>query len=119
MTGEDLPWTPDVDALTRAALCLESHDYPPNFLLAYDEAWQLMQQVSRLVQDATNGNETTSHIFAWLVNAGQRGFAPHRDHQPDDIRQSFRKDGTPRSVSSWIALTDATPGTSCLYVVPA
>ena len=34
------------------------------------------------------------------------------------IARGFRSDGSPRHVTCWIALTDATPASSCLHVVP-
>lgn len=78
----------------------------------------------------------------------QSGFSPHRDRQPDDIAASFhsrptttdcdaningpdsnnvnqhgvnRKQeyGMAKYVTMWMALSDATPENSCLYVIPA
>ena len=50
--------------------------------------------------------------------ACQSGWSPHRD-RPATGPDSFREDGTPRYLTAWVALTDATPETSCLYVLPA
>eukprot|EP00957_Ditylum_brightwellii_P093488 7119869-Ditylum_brightwellii.AAC.1 len=59
------------------------------------------------------------------------GFSPHRDRQPDEeeepkkgmtggdiVKRSFHKDGQAKYVTMWMALTDATPENSCLYVLP-
>jgi ectoine hydroxylase-related dioxygenase (phytanoyl-CoA dioxygenase family) len=59
-------------------------------------------------------------MLAWRVDArrGEAGFAPHRDRQPDSAPASFRADGSPKYASCWLAVTDATPETGCLYVIP-
>mgnify|MGYP000195887637 CR=1 FL=1 len=51
---------------------------------------------------------------------GEAGFSPHRDRQPDDVQNSsFRKDGSPKYSTCWVALSErACPENSCLYVVP-
>ena len=46
------------------------------------------------------------------------GWSPHRD-RPMFSEASFRSDGSAKYTTTWIALTDATPETSCLYCVPA
>lgn len=59
-------------------------------------------------------------MLAWRVDAakGEAGFAPHRDRQPDNAPASFRSDGTAQYTSCWLAVTDANPDSSCLYVIP-
>ena len=59
-------------------------------------------------------------MLAWRVDAakGEAGFAPHRDRQPDNAPASFRSDGTAQYTSCWLAVTEANPDTSCLYVIP-
>lgn len=51
-------------------------------------------------------------------NQGQRGFAPHRDRQPDDAAATFRADGSAMYATCWVPFTAATPDNSCLYVIP-
>lgn len=69
---------------------------------------------------AATGNRPNMDMLAWRVDAaaGEAGFSPHRDRQPDNAAASFRADGTPRYATCWLALADATPDTGCLYVVP-
>jgi hypothetical protein len=53
--------------------------------------------------------------------AAAAGFQPHRDRAPDEPRGSFRdpaKAHGPKYSTMWVALTNATPNNSCLYVVP-
>mmetsp|Transcript_38659 Transcript_38659/g.93083 ORF Transcript_38659/g.93083 Transcript_38659/m.93083 type:complete len:495 (-) Transcript_38659:59-1543(-) len=62
-------------------------------------------------------------MLAWHIDPrlNQSGFSPHRDRQPDSpgaLERSFYADGRAKYVTHWIALTDATPENSCLYVIP-
>ena len=62
-------------------------------------------------------------MLAWHIDPclNQSGFSPHRDRQPDtpsSLRNSFYDDGQAKYVTHWIALSDATPENSCLYVIP-
>ena len=102
--------------------------WPPSFIFMYDEAWGLVRHVSGMMAHITGGNENSFDMLAWLVDpnggtgAATRGFPPHRDRQPDDIRASFRDGGgacaQPKYATCWIALTDAVPDNSCLYMIP-
>jgi ectoine hydroxylase-related dioxygenase (phytanoyl-CoA dioxygenase family) len=58
--------------------------------------------------------------LAWHVDArnGESGFSPHRDRQPDDSKGTFRPDGSAMYTTCWIALSEASPETGCLYVIP-
>lgn len=51
-------------------------------------------------------------------NKGHAGFSPHRDRQPPDAAATFRPDGSAMYSTCWVALTDAVPDNSCLYVLP-
>jgi hypothetical protein len=110
-----------VAALARGVEALEAQGWPATFILAFDEAWALLEQAAALVREAT-GNEPNLDVLAWKVDParGQGGFSPHRDRQPADVEGSFRGDrGSARYVTCWMALSDATPENSCLYCVPA
>lgn len=55
--------------------------------------------------------------FAFFhVSSGQRGWGPHRD-RPTMPR--LPPDNFPAYLTLWLALTPATPESSCIYVVPA
>ena len=45
-------------------------------------------------------------------------FSPHRDRQPETVASSFHDDGQAKYMTMWMALTDANPENSCLYVIP-
>lgn len=69
-------------------------------------------------------------VLAWHIDPvrDQAGFSPHRDRQPNtrrELQQSFYPEedaeaggGQAKYVTHWVALADATPENSCLYVLP-
>jgi hypothetical protein len=69
---------------------------------------------------AATGNRVNMDALAWHVDArnGESGFSPHRDRQPEVSPSTFRSDGSAMYTTCWIALSDATPETGCLYVIP-
>ena len=94
--------------------------WPATFILMYDEAWQLADLANQKMRSLTS-NINNGDMLAWDIdpNRDEAGFSPHRDRQPDDIPSSFHStSGMPKYSTAWIALTDATPENSCLYVVP-
>ncbi len=59
---------------------------------------------------------------AWYIDPRENaaGFSPHRDRQPtnEEVENSFHKDGQAKYVTLWMALSNATPENSCIYVIP-
>lgn len=96
--------------------------WPATLILLYDEAWVIAHHYGALVSAACGGaNVMSFDMLAWLIvpSEGHAGFAPHRDRQPSDVRGSFHGDGSPKYCTAWVALGDADPDTSCLYLVRA
>ena len=56
-------------------------------------------------------------LWAWYVCPGfdSHGWRPHRDKS----RLALLPDGSPQTLTLWLPLTDATPQTGCIHVVPA
>ena len=120
------------------------HSLPATFVLLFDETWKLARESYHLLlQDDDRKKDTEQHqqsqkgilhrnsstmafnfdMLAWYIDPklNQAGFSPHRDRQPDslaDLKQSFYSDGQAKYITHWIALADATPENSCLYVIP-
>ena len=117
--------------------------WPATLILLYDEAWVIAHHYGSRVSAACGGNVMSFDMLAWLIapSEGQAGFAPHRDRQPPDVRSSFHPDGSPKYCTAWfvllltlaltvaltvaltlnltrVALGDADPDTSCLYLIP-
>eukprot|EP00877_Chromochloris_zofingiensis_P008660 jgi/Chrzof1/4047/Cz13g18120.t1 len=105
--------------LAVAVVQLLQHGWPPSFLMVFDELWCIIHQLSGVMKEVT-GNACNMDVLAWYVdpNQGQRGFAPHRDRQPDDAAATFRADGSAMYATCWVPFTAATPDNSCLYVIP-
>lgn len=110
----------DVSRLARGVEGILRAGWPASFIVMFDEAWVLIDYLSEVMRNAT-GNACNMDVLAWYVdpNRGQAGFSPHRDRQPDDSPSTFRGDGSAMYTTAWVALTDAEPSNSCLYVVPS
>jgi hypothetical protein len=85
---------------------------------SYDEAWELAEYITPLLRKAT-GNAPLGDWFSFHVTAARpSGFVgPHRD-KPMAAAETFREDGSPMYATVWVALSDATPESSCLYFIP-
>lgn len=103
----------------------KNHGLPATFILLFDEAWELAFHPStQQIISKTNHEKNVFNfdILAWYIDPseGASGFSPHRDRQPSNemVPSSFHKDGQAKYITLWIALTNATPQNSCLYVIP-
>lgn len=119
------------------------HSLPATFILLFDETWQLARESYHLLLQGDKAKDTQQQqqsqkgilhrnsstmafnfdMLAWYIDPklNQAGFSPHRDRQPDslsDLKQSFYSDEQAKYITHWIALADATPDNSCLYVIP-
>lgn len=114
------------------------HTIPATFVLLFDETWELAAASHQLLlrnnqnQQDEKKNGILKHankmkfnfdMLAWHIDPclDQAGFSPHRDRQPDTLsalQQSFYLDGQAKYITHWIALEDASPENSCLYVIP-
>jgi hypothetical protein len=110
------------EAVSRLAIAvtdLACRNIPEVFAFVYDEFWRLFVSVSRLVSSVLGPayRLTPSDIWMFHVPRGAQaaGWGPHRDM---GTARTFRSDGTPKALSLWIPLTDATPLNGCMYVLP-
>lgn len=115
----EMPWAASLKAMRVGVKRLVRRGWPASLLLMYDEAWAMAHQISKIMQ-AVSGNVNSFDTLAWSISPalGQGGFAPHRDRQPPDVSGSFRADGSPKYATAWVALSEASPDNSCLYMVP-
>lgn len=113
-------WPSSAEHLRKAIEELSNAGFPPSFIVMYDETWKFVERVQKLMHESTGNYACNMDILAWLIdpNKGKSGFSPHRDRQPANVATSFRSDGSPRYSTCWVALSDATPANSCLYVIP-
>ena len=89
---------------------------PASFILLFDETWHLAEKSKKVLNESTlETNRFHADILAWYIE--DNGFSPHRDRQPDEARESFSGLDA-KFVTQWIALSEASPENSCLYMIP-
>lgn len=113
-----IPWGLPLDAMRDAVGNLKGAGLSPVFAYAYDEFWVIFARLHNLIQ-AILGDDymMLPDFWAWHVDprAGEAGWSPHRDKG----RQSLFPDGTPKSLTIWLPLSNANPLNGCMYMLPA
>lgn len=115
------PYQDDIIARLREGVwALRKRKLPPIFLWVFDETWEVfarMDPVWRIAMGPTY--KVLPCFWAWYVPRGvsRSGWPVHRDRTRGAL--NVHKDGRPKTLSVWIALSRATPHNGCMYVVPA
>lgn len=110
-----------VDLSQRLSIAIErahSMGIPPVFIWLFDEPWAAFyRQHATLAAFLGADYRVLPDFWAWRVDpkGGQAGWRPHRDKG----HMALRADGTPKALTLWIPLTEATPLNGCMYIVPA
>jgi SEC-C motif/Phytanoyl-CoA dioxygenase (PhyH) len=90
----------------------------PLLAFLYDEFWYPFFKLHHLYGALLGGKYCLLPDF-WIWNVdpkkGEAGWKPHRDKG----RKALFEDGSPKSLTTWIPLSPATPMNGCMYVVPA
>jgi hypothetical protein len=111
-------WGLDVALMADTVRALSAADLSPLFAFVYDEFWYPFFKLHRFHSALLGGRYCLLPDF-WILNVdpqkGGAGWRPHRDKG----RRALFDDGTPKSLTTWIPLSAATPLNGCLYVVPA
>jgi len=111
-------WGVDTDLMAGAARSLSAAGLSPVFAYMYDEFWYPFFRLHRLYEALLGeGYCLLPDFWVWNVDPkkGEAGWKPHRDRN----RDALREDGSPKSISTWIPLSRATPLNGCIYIVPA
>ena len=121
---------------------LQTSGYPPVFILMYDQAWALCEQLFDAMEVIMGSDVTLdTSLFAWALQRQQRqqveatggrskavvkvssdqlvgnNFGtPHRDSRYSECHSA---DGTPTEISCWVPLVDVTTDNGCMMLVPA
>jgi len=110
-----------VDSLRRGVTRVQELGHEASAISAFDEAWALQAALSPALTAITSGLcVPTGDVYSFAVSADRpSGFnGPHRD-KPTSGPDSFDPStDMPHYVTAWVALTAATPESSCLYFVP-
>jgi hypothetical protein len=111
-------WGLDLKLMADTVRALSAAGLSPVFAYIYDEFWYPFFKLHRLF-DALFGGRYCMLPDFWIWNVdpkkGEAGWRPHRDKG----RKSLFADGSPKSLTTWIPLSSATPLNGCMYVVPA
>ncbi|KAL3926265.1 MAG: hypothetical protein SGPRY_003377 [Prymnesium sp.] len=107
-----------VDSCSRAIDRLEEAGLPPQFILLFDETWIVVDAASTALSSAL-GLANVQDFFIFNVKPGMTGWGMHRDRAGADSVRAFREDGLPMYNTVWVALTDASIETSCIYLLPS
>ncbi len=107
----------DCAAMAGVARKLSAEDIDPVFVFVYDEFWRPFFRLDALYRHLLGPYTFLPNFWAWDVDPrrGGAGWGPHRDRGAEALFE----DGTPKSLTTWIALSEATPLNGCLYIVPA
>lgn len=105
-------------ALVAGAERLHAKGIHPLFVFVYDETWSVFHSLRQPLSSLLGLDlEPKTAFWSWYVPTSDEstGWSPHRDN----VRRTSDHNGTLRSVSVWVALSDATPRNGCIYAVPA
>ncbi len=108
----------DIGLMAETVKTLRARGLMTPFGFVYDEYWMLFSKVRPyLARMLGEDYKILPDFWIWHVAASDddAGWGPHRDKGA----YSLFADGRPKSLTVWIALTDAVPENGCMYLVPA
>ena len=97
---------------------------PVQFIFIYDEAWILFMRLHNIISAIVGSDyQRLPDFWSWRIDPAisDSGWGLHRDKSVEFLRDRLidPDSGLPRSLTVWIALTDANPMNSCMHVLPA
>ncbi|MFA6208621.1 MAG: phytanoyl-CoA dioxygenase family protein [Candidatus Obscuribacterales bacterium] len=108
----------DLAAMVQAVEKIRDEQWPVTFSFVYDEFWLKFQELSSvlsLILGPEYKMMPTLYTFCVAPGGQGAGFLPHRDRSR---RKLLRPDGQTVAMNIWISLTDASPDTGCIYILP-
>jgi Phytanoyl-CoA dioxygenase (PhyH) len=102
--------------LGEAATTLKQMGVSPLFLFLFDEAWLCFHALHKHISAVLGDYRILPAFWVWHVNpfSSEAGWPPHRDKG----KHSLDENGNPLAVTAWIALSEASPLSSCMYILP-
>jgi hypothetical protein len=110
----DLPWQDMATTVTS----LRSQGLSTCFAFMYDQFWLAFARLHQLLGHNLGPDyQLLGAFWAWHIDpkSDEAGWTPHRDRG----RMALNPDGSPKALTVWLPLTDATPLNGCIYLVPA
>lgn len=111
-------WQLPLETMAGLVGTLERRGIPVAFAFVYDEFWTLSLKLTPLIETVLGqGFLRLPDFWVWHVDPGkdERGWRPHRDKG----YASLRSDGSPKSLTVWLPLSDANTLNGCMYMLPA
>lgn len=110
-------WGLDLPLMIATVRALSAASLPPVFAFLFDEFWVPFRKLAPIYQSLLGNYALLPDFWIWDVDPkrSESGWAPHRDKG----LISLLPDGGPKSITTWIPLTAATPLNGCMYIVPA
>jgi hypothetical protein len=110
-------WGVDLEVMVSTVRRFAADNVSPVFCFLYDEFWAPFHALAPVYRGLLGDYRMLPDFWIWNVDPakGEAGWKPHRDKG----RMALFPDGSPKSLTTWIALSKATPLNSCMYLVPA
>jgi hypothetical protein len=88
--------------------------FPPVFVYAFDEVWELGELLrSRVSAMLKTPYHLLEDVWAWSIDVGRSGWAAHRGDDRVVLDRS-----RPELLNVWVALSDAGAERACMHIVP-
>ncbi|MGZ6218338.1 MAG: phytanoyl-CoA dioxygenase family protein [Vulcanimicrobiaceae bacterium] len=112
-----VPLGVDIQVMADTVRAFTANGLSPVFGFLYDEFWVPFRKLAPIYKALLGDYALLPEFWIWHVDParGESGWKPHRDKG----YSSIFPDGSPKSLTTWIPLTRATPLNSCMYIVPA
>jgi hypothetical protein len=107
-----------VTELADAVRILVNAGIPPVFCMVFDQFWIPALSLNKIMTAAFGASYfLLPDFWIWHVDPkkSERGWKPHREKG----HKSLFPDRRPKALSAWLALSEATPLNSCMYILPA
>lgn len=110
-------WSVDIGLLAQTIRAISAAKLAPVFGFLFDEFWLPFFQLAPLYRSLLGDYKMLPDFWIWNVEpkSAEAGWRPHRDKGV----LALLPDRMPKSLTTWIPLSNATTLNSCMYVVPA
>jgi hypothetical protein len=111
-------WDLPIEEMAGCIDKLKSLGIPPVWCFVYNEFWLLTARIDTYIKSVLGEKyHKLPEMWAWHVDPAkkERGWKIHRDRGTDT---RLYKDGSPKSISIWIPLTDTDVENGCMHVLP-
>lgn len=109
-------FTAPLDKISEAMERIVQAGMPAAFIGVYDEVWSIAAQMQAMISGLLGGDCALMPEF-WACHAGNGDAGATACRKRPGA--SLYRDKSPKVLSVWVPITDATPDNGCVYLVPA